>query len=376
MIHTGALAGRSLGLKAGRRHAGPGAVYGSEVYSGFMARRFRAVVIGAGYFSGFQYEAWNRIPEVTITAISNRTESKARQKMAEYSIPRFYGHWREMIDRERPDFVDIITPPETHEEICAHAAAAGVAIVCQKPLAPTLDESRRIVEDARKAGVRFMVHENFRWQPWYREIKRLLQQAEIGSPTHLYFRMRTGDGWGDDAYLARQPFFRDYPRLLVYETAVHFIDTFRYLLGEIVEVFAKLRRLNPVIRGEDTGQILLSFESGATAILDANRYNEAEIDTPRFTFGELRLDATGGHLAMSADSSMRLKPLGEPVRPHEYARADRNFAGDCVYSLQRHFVDCLASGQAFESDGDDYLKTLAVVDAVYESARTGQAVRP
>ena len=347
-----------------------------DVYIGVMDRKFRAVAIGAGYFSGFQYEAWNRIPEVTLAAISNRTESKARQKMAEFSIPRFYEDWREMIDRERPDFVDIITPPETHAEICAHAAAAGAAIVCQKPVAPTLEESRGIVEDARDSGVRFMVHENFRWQPWYREIKQVLREGEIGSPTHLYFRMRTGDGWGDDAYLARQPFFRDYPRLLVYETAVHFIDTFRYLLGEIVEVFAKLRRLNPVIRGEDTGQILFSFESGATAILDANRYNEAEVDAPRFTFGELRMDATRGHLAMAADSSMRVKPLGEPVRPHEYARADRNFAGDCVYSLQRHFVDCLASGEAFESHGEDYLKTLAAVDAVYESAATGQAVRP
>ena len=339
-------------------------------------RRLKAVAIGAGYFSGFQFEAWNRMPEVALTALSNRTESKARRKMAEYSIPRFYGDWRQMIDEEKPHFVDIITSPETHTEMCAYAAAAGAAIVCQKPLAPTLRESSRIVENARRAGVRFMVHENFRWQPWYREIKRILEVGDLGSPIHLYFRMRTGDGWGEDAYLARQPFFRDYPRLLVYETAVHFIDTFRYLLGEVAEVYAKLRRLNPVIRGEDAGQILFSFESGATAILDANRYNESEVDAPRFTFGELRLDATGGHLAMAADSSIRIKPLGEELREHDYARTDVNFAGDCVYSLQRHFVDCLLSGGAFESHGEDYLKTLAVVDAVYESAETGRAIRP
>ena len=76
-----------------------------------MSRRFKCVAIGAGYFSGFQHEAWNRIPEVDLAAISNRTESKARLKMAEYGIPRFYADWREMIDRERPEFVDIITPP-------------------------------------------------------------------------------------------------------------------------------------------------------------------------------------------------------------------------------------------------------------------------
>ena len=58
-------------------------------------------------------------------------------------------------------------------EILIRAAARGVHIICQKPLAPTLAESRRIVENAESAGVRFMVHENFRWQPWYREAKRL-----------------------------------------------------------------------------------------------------------------------------------------------------------------------------------------------------------
>lgn len=340
-----------------------------------MERKFKAVAIGAGYFSGFQYEAWNRIPEVRVTAISNRTESKARRKMVEYGIPRFYADWRQMIDRERPDFVDIITPPETHSEICEHAASRGAAIVCQKPLAPTYAESARIVDRARRAGVRFMVHENFRWQPWYRMIKSLLDGNLIGDATHLYFRMRTGDGWGEDAYLARQPFFRDYPRLLVYETAVHFIDTFRYLLGEISEVYAKLRRLNPVIRGEDTGQILFTFKSGATAILDANRFNEPETDNPRYTFGELRIDAMRGHLAMEADSAIRFKPLGRPLANLDYAREDRGFAGDCVYNLQRHFVDCMTSGKEFESNGRDYLRTLAVVDAVYASAASGETVR-
>ena len=339
-----------------------------------MSRRFKCVAIGAGYFSGSQYEAWNRIPEVLLVAVSNRTESKARLKMAQHGIPRFYADWREMIDRERPDFLDIITSHVTHSVICAYAAKNSVAIVCHKPLAPTLGESARIVSGACQAPVCFMMDENFRWQPWYREIKKILVEAWIGEATHLYLRMRTGDGWGDDAYLAGQPFCRDYPRLLVFETAVHFIDTFRYLLGEVRKVYAKPRRLNPVIRGEDTGQILLTFASGATAILDANRFNEPETDTPRYTVGELRIDASRGHLAMDADSTMRIKPLGEPIRLVEYQRSNRNFAGDCVYRLQRHFVDRLLSGARFESHGADYLKTLVMVDAVYESASSGRAV--
>ena len=248
-------------------------------------------------------------------------------------------------------------------------------IICQKPLAPTYETSRRIVEFARDAGVRFMVHENFRWQPWYRAIKQVQAAGTIGDFTHIAFSMRMGDGWGPDAYRARQPFFRDYTRLLVYETGVHFIDTFRFLLGEVTGVYARLRRLNPVIRGEDAGQLLLEFANGATAIWDANRYNETEAESPRYTFGSLRVDATGGHLTMDTSSTIRIKPLGEPARDLDYARADVNFAGDCVYFLQRHFVDCMLSGRDFESNGFDYLKTIEAVEAAYQSATLNQVVR-
>ena len=335
----------------------------------------RGVALGAGYFAPFQYEAWTRIPEAQIVAMFNPTEDRAAPIMSKYGVPRYYADWKEMIDREVPDFVDIITPPETHEEMCRYAAERGAHVICQKPLAPTCEASRRIVEHAQAAGVRLMVHENFRWQPWYRAIKKIQTEGTIGDFTHLSFSMRTGDGWGPDAYQARQPFFREYPRLLVYETGVHFIDTFRFLLGEVVSVFAHLRRLNPVIRGEDAGQLLLTFASGATAIWDANRYNEVETEFPRFTFGRLRIDATRGHLTMDTDSTIRIKHLGEPGRDLDYSRANVNFAGDCVYFLQRHFVDCMLSGREFESNGFDYLKTIEVVDAAYESSRQGQAVR-
>jgi predicted dehydrogenase len=338
-------------------------------------RRLRGVGIGAGYFAPFQYEAWTRIPEVEIVALYNRTGERARPLMAQYGVARYYDDWRMMLDRERPDFVDIITPPETHEEMCAFAAARGIHIVCQKPLAPTYDTSRRIVENAANAGVRFMVHENFRWQPWYRAIKDVQARGEIGEFTHVHFLMRMGDGWGADAYLARQPFFREYPRLLIYETGVHFIDTFRFLLGEVSSVVAETKRLNPAIRGEDAGQLLLKFQNGATAFWDANRYNESEAETPRFTFGELRIDGTAGHLTMDATSAIRVKRLGAAASELDYVRERKNFAGDCVYFLQRHFVDCMLSGQEFETNGIDYLKNIRIVEAAYQSAQTGNTVR-
>ena len=336
--------------------------------------RLRGVVIGAGYFSQFQYEAWNRIPEVEIVGAVDRDESRAKAMQEQYEIPHYSPNYRELIDAQKPDFIDIITPPQTHLDMCQYAAERGIAIICQKPLAPTLEDSQRIVELARRHNVPFMVHENFRWQPWYREIKRILDAGTLGEVFHVHFQMRTGDGWGDDAYLARQPFFRDYTRLLVYETGVHFIDTFRFLLGDIESIYANLRRLNPVIRGEDMGQIFFRFQNGATAIWDANRYNEVEVENPRYTFGTMRIDAAKGHLLLDTNGKISIKLLGQPIDEHAYHHEDINFAGDCVYALQRHFVDELLNGGQFESSGEDYLNNVRAVEACYESSSLGRPV--
>jgi predicted dehydrogenase len=340
------------------------------------ARKLRGVGIGAGYFAQFQYEAWSRIPEVEIVAVCDQVEEKARAVQSRFGITNCFTSWTEMLDRERPDFVDIITPPATHEAMCEAASRRGIHMICQKPLAPTMVEAERIVETAHTGGVRFMVHENWRWQPWYRKIKEIQTQGAIGEFTHMHVLTRLGDGWGTDAYRGRQPFFRDYPRLLIYETGIHFIDMFRYLLGEVTGVYAHLRRLNPVIKGEDAGQLLLRFENGATALWDANRYNETESVNPRYTFGEIRVDGTGGHLTMDGESNIRIKKLGEPAANLDYARDSRNFGGDCVYALQRHFVDCMLTGKEFESNGEDYLKTMKVVFATYASASPWNSASP
>jgi len=294
--------------------------------------------------------------------------------MKDYAIERYYGDFREMIEREQPDFVDIITPPTTHHEIIRYAAEKGVAIICQKPLAPTYEESEKIVQLIQQSGVRFVVHENFRWQPWYREVKRLFLNQTLGSLHSLYFRMRPGDGWGEDAYLARQPYFRQYPRLLMHETGVHFIDTFRFLGGEIKSVYAYLKRLNPVIQGEDSGIITFVFESGATAVLDANRYNEIECEDPRYTFGEFRIDASRGHIEMDTSGNMLIKMLGEKTQHHVYSHENKGFSGDCCYTFQKHVAESLLEDKPFESSREDYLKTLQVLEACYQSAETGQVV--
>ena len=329
----------------------------------------KGVCIGAGYFSQFHFDAWQRISGVTIAAVCDQDLAKAEQACQRFGQANAYVDLQAMLDREQPDFVDVITPPASHAAICAEAGKRGFSIICQKALAPDFEQSKQIVETAKRQCVRLMVHENFRFQPWHREIRRLIDAGAVGDRLHqLYFRSRMGDGWGADAYLGRQPYFRDMPKLLVFETGVHFIDTFRYLAGEIDETYAILKRLNSVIQGEDAGLLTFRFAGGATGVWDANRYNESNNEDPRYTFGEFLVEGSGGSIRLYSDGRLTLQPLGQPERDHMYKHERRGFAGDCVYFAQKHFVDCLMSGQPFETSGDAYLKTLRVQEAAYESA--------
>ncbi|MFS4483673.1 Gfo/Idh/MocA family protein [Hyunsoonleella sp. 2307UL5-6] len=336
--------------------------------------KLKGVAIGAGYFSKFQYEAWTRIPEVEITALCNSNKERAKGIMDNYGVKKHYTDYKEMILAEKPDFVDIITPPETHFEMCKFAADNGVHIICQKPLAPTFEESKRIVDYVSTKNVRFVVHENFRFQPWHREIKKLIDNDEVGDLFNLNIKSRMGDGWGEDAYLSRQPYFRDYKKLLIYETGVHFIDTFRYHAGEVKNVFAILKRLNPVIKGEDSGLMLLNFESNATALWDANRYNESNIENFRYTFGEYLVEGSKGSIRLYNNGKITIQHLGKPEKEHQYIHNNIGFAGDCCYIFQRDFIDNLIANTAFETDGASYLKTLEVQEAVYKSSKTNLPV--
>lgn len=337
----------------------------------------RGAVIGAGYFSHFHYDAWSRVEGVDIVACCDVDRAKADEIAAKYGIADVYTDFDEMLNNSQLDFVDIVTRPDTHLEMVGTVATHGLPMICQKPLAPTFAECEQLVSVASKANVRLMVHENFRFQPWYREIKALLDSGKIGKTLHtISFRNRAGDGWGDDAYLARQPYFQTMKKFLVFEAGIHTIDTFRYLGGEVEKVWCRLRKLNPVIAGEDTGIAVFEFADGGMGLYDANRFNQSTADNPRYTFGEMLVEADQGSIRLYDDGRLTIQRLGEPETDHEYHHPTIGFAGDCVQATQQHFVDGLRNDTPFETAADEYMRSIAVQEAMYRSSETGAWQQP
>lgn len=331
--------------------------------------KLKGLAIGAGYFSDYHYDAWARLKDADIIAICDSDLLKAQTMAKKYGISKAYADVDEMFVRERADFVDIITPPPTHFELVQKASDRGLAIICQKPIAPSASEAMELVTYAKSKGIPLMIHENFRFQPWHREAKKLLIENKIGELNKITHFCRMGDGWGEDAYLSRQPYFRDYERLLIYETGIHFIDTFRFLAGEVKDVFAKLRRLNKAIKGEDSGIMVFEMENGVWITSDFSRFNESNAENARYTFGEFTFEGSKGTLRIYPDGNMTIQLLGENEKQHAYVHQNIGFGGDCVYATQAHFIDSLLHDRPFETEGEEYLKSLRIQERIYQSAK-------
>jgi predicted dehydrogenase len=335
----------------------------------------RVAIAGAGFFSRFQIEGWKAIRGVEVVGIANRHLERAEELARRYGIARVFDAVAPMLDAVQPDLLDIITPPATHREFVGLAIERGIATICQKPFGASYEDALAVVERAEAARVPLVVHENFRFEPWYREARRLVDEGRFGTLHAVGFRMRPGDGQGPRAYLDRQPYFQAMPRFLVVETAIHFIDTFRFLMGEVEAITARLRRMNPAVAGEDAGYLLLEFAGGATGLLDANRCNDLVAANPWRTLGEMWLEGSGGVLRMDADARLWWKPHHAPEARHDYDPGPTDtFGGGACERLQRHVVAHLVDGAPIENDARAYLANLRVQEAAYVSHREGRRV--
>lgn len=340
-----------------------------------MPKKLKVAAVGAGYFSQFQYAGWRNIEAVDTVALTNRDVAKGQALAERYGVPKVYGQLKDMLDQEQPDLLDIITTPATYREYISLAAERGIAVICQKPFGRNYREAVELTELAEAAGIPLIVHENFRWQPWYREARRLIDAGQLGALHSVAFRMRPGDGQGPQAYLDRQPYFQQMPRLLVYETAIHWIDTFRFLMGEVKSVYAQLRRINPVIAGEDAGYLVFEHISGASSLYDGNRLNDHVASNPRRTMGEMWLEGSAGVLRLDGEARLWWKPHHADEVEHHYDKGHSDtFGGGACEWLQSHVVGHFLHGGVLENTAREYLANLRIQEAAYRSHHEGRRI--
>ena len=372
----------------------------------------RVGMIGYNFMGKAHSNAWRqvgrffdlpaRIEMKTICGRSAASVERARDQLGWQSAS---TDWRSVVDDPAIDIIDICTPNDTHAEIAIAAAETGKAIICEKPLARTLEEAGRMNAAVRKARVVNMVCHNYRRIPAIALAKKMITAGDLGDRIH-HFRARYAQDWILDP---------SFPLVWRLQSKIagsgangdinaHIIDLGRYLIGEIKEVcgvmetFIKERPLQEQSgKGPKTGRVTVDdavswigrFKNGTLANMEATRFAAGRKN--HITF---EINGSKGSLAFDFEDMNRLEYYNnedpenrrgfrsilvtEPT--HEYAGAfwpPGHIIGyeHTFIATFADFARAVASGKNVQPTFEDGLQNERVLAAVQASAKTRQWVK-
>jgi predicted dehydrogenase len=331
-------------------------------------------ILGCGFWSQFQIGAWKEIEGAECVALYNRTKSKADELAKRFNIARVYDDAEDLLRCEMLDFIDIITDVDTHEKFTLLGAKYGVDVICQKPLAPSYEAAKRMIKATKDAGVRFYVHENYRWQPQFRRVKEILDSGIIGNA----FRCETAFITAFPLF-ETQPFLAELEEFALTDQGSHQFDVLRYLFGEAETIYCEKQTVNPTIKGEDVTTSILKMKNGVVCIQKISFSSPLEKEIfPQTTLliegdkGSIRLD---GEFEISITSSKGTTKEFVPMRAYPWQTDRLKPEPPSIVDINQNILDDMLGKGKAENTGDDNFETVKLVWAGYKSANTGEVVR-
>lgn len=327
----------------------------------------RVAVIGVGAMGRNHARVYNEMPNVELVAVSD-TDARRADEIARLHGARAYTDYRAMLDEARPDAVTIAVPTQNHYQVTLDALEAGCHVLVEKPIAATLEEGQRMIARAAELGRVLAVGHIERYNPAIIELKRRLDNGELGQLFQLHAR-RLGP------FPAR---VRDVG--VIVDLAPHDLDIMRYLTGkQVVRLYAETEQEIHTAH-EDLFAGLLRFEGGIVGVLEINwltptKVRELSVTGQRGMFLANLLtqdlyfyenDEAGkmewGHLSLlrgvSEGQMVRLKlNRREPLRAEAEA-----------------FIAAAQGEQASIVSGQDGLAVLELAQALVRSGREQRAI--
>jgi len=329
-------------------------------------------LIGTGLWGGLHATVYGASDRVELLGVADIVEERAKE-VAEKTGAAAYGDYRELLKDERIEAVSIVTPDFAHTEIALAAAEAGKHILCEKPLATTVEDCERIVSAAAEAGVKLMVDFHARWGPTFLRAREAVQEGKVGVPQHVYYRL------SDRIFVPTEMLSWAAESTVMWFIGSHSIDTVRWLLDdEVRRVYAVCG--SRVLKGmgvdtPDYYQTTLELKGGATAVIE----NSWIMPNSMPNIIDLKCELVGSKGAVYVDGSHHraVEEYTETdatypdvfVMPTVYGE-QKGFAADSI----RHFIDCVVDDREPMVTGQDGIEVTKVICAAEESIRTGQPV--
>ncbi|WP_156043120.1 Gfo/Idh/MocA family protein [Paenibacillus sp. UNC451MF] len=349
------------------------------------SEKIRIGVIGAGNIGRVHIQTFQKLPQdAVVTAVTDTYLPLAQQRAAEHNIPHCYETAEQLISDPEIDAVVIGVPNKWHAPLAVQALKAGKHVLLEKPMAIDVPSAREIVNAQRESGKVLMIPHQMRWEWLPLQLK---QQVDKGSFGHIYnakvgwFRRKGIPGWG--TWFTQSEESGGGPLI---DIGVHMLDLAFFLMGnpKPVSVYGSTyAEFGPKKRGigtwgtpnwngrfdvEDLATALIKMEDGSTLSLEVSWAVHMDTDSQHFIH---LMGSEGGASIRGNQGKLLTESFDRPVEVS--LSAPDNDEGGRI-RLSRHFIDCIREGTQPDTSVMTGFTNNLILDAIYESSRTGHEV--
>lgn len=323
----------------------------------------RVGLIGLGNMGRTHARAYRQMPDVEIAAVLDRNLARAESFAQEFGTTNC-SSLEELL--ERVEVVDVCVPTPYHAEFAVAAVEAGKAVVCEKPLARTLEQCELILEAVNRFNALFMPAHVLRFFPEFRQAHERVQKGAVGTVAAIRTRR------GGDFPHATNEWYADFEKSggVILDLIIHDFDWLRWTFGEVERVFAKSLTFRN-LKYLDYALVTLKMRSGAVAHVEGGWCDPGGF---RVTY-EICGDA--GMLEFDSRQMVPLRVANREVggKPARVAIPESPTLMNPYYLELRHFVDCYKEGRQPAITAQDGYEAVRIALAAIESARTGQVIK-
>lgn len=319
-------------------------------------QKVRLALIGAGGMAnGVHYPSLAEMPDVEMAALCDVVEDKLNATADKFQIEKRYTDYKRMIEEVAPDAVYVLMPPHHLFDIVVHVLNCSLHCYIEKPPGVMSEQTRQMANLAEEKGVLSMCAFNRRFIPLMQQCKAKVQASgEINQVVSTFYKQHDAG-----------PYYGGAIDILSCD-AVHAVDTLRYLGGDVVDCASAVRSLGKKFDTSFTA--LVEFESGAVGVLMANWQTGGRVH-------QFEIHAHGASAFINPDDKAVLNlgnQLAAEVITTQEAAGGRteNYHYYGFFGENRHFIDCVKSGQQPETNFADATKTMELVDLIYASSIT------
>ncbi len=348
---------------------------------------FKLAVIGCGGMGRAHSRSFKNIGEETVTlaAACDLIPEKAQKFVEEFGYAAAYTDYKKMLAEVKPDLVVVTTWNSAHAPCTIAALEAGANVFCEKPMAMNAKEAVAMKETAERCGKYLQIGFVRRFGKDAAEAKKLIDEGRLGDIVYaraFYLRRRgcPGSWFGDKEFSGGGPLI---------DIGIHVMDLARYLMGnpKPVNVFGTVN--------DQIHQFCAC--AGSTSPWKTDDAGVTVFNVEDFCAGEIRFE-NGAALHMETSYNMNLKSEcnaveiygtkgGLILNPLTYitemggnlvnvvVKEENRYNGDALETEDRHFIDVIRTGIPSMASADDGVQAMKMIDALYESGRTGNSVK-